>query len=51
MVDPVFVVSRLEGKDGGQGVEKGEGGGAKPKIKQVSAVRDACSRGYTESFY
>lgn len=33
MLEPVFAVRRLEGKDGGQGVEKSRGGGAKPNKK------------------
>lgn len=31
MLDPVFAVRGLEGKDGGQEVEKGRGGGSEAK--------------------
>lgn len=39
MVDPVFVVSRLEGKDGGQGAEKGGGGVEGSKAKNKAGQR------------
>lgn len=34
MLDPVFAVGRLEGKDGGQRVEKSRGEGSKAKLKK-----------------